>query len=430
MDRNKIIDKNMLTKIFRKIHRILGLLLSILFLMWFISGIVMIYHSFPRVNQKLKLARQESLTGPLPAVDSLLQVLPDSSRLGGLSVDMYLDRPVFHLKGRQLPAGLYADSLQVVGKPDFNEICRIAGQLGGSVAYRVDSLNRLDQWIPFGYLTKEFPIYKFSFEDDARQEMYISSKSGKVLHSPYKKWWLRWHHITGVVFGVFALTFVFSGMMSLVDIPSWMQKGKTRNREVRFRGREGGMLAADLYALDYRKIVDSLSDVKSIEWASFGKYPYYVVNSGSKKQFIDAADTSRLSPFTLTEEMVRETVREIHGQDTPYTLEWMTDWDDDYFSRRNMLTLPVYKVVIDDELHTRHYFNPETLYHRQIDDNGRLRGVLYSGLHSLNFKFLAERPLLWNVVMYVLMLGGTFLSLSGVVLTFKWLGRKIRKLFR
>ena len=79
----------MLTKIFRKIHRILGLLLSILFLMWFISGIVMIYHSFPRVNQKLKLARQESLTGPLPAVDSLLQVLPDSSRLGGLSVDMY-----------------------------------------------------------------------------------------------------------------------------------------------------------------------------------------------------------------------------------------------------------------------------------------------------------------------------------------------------
>ncbi len=58
----------------------------------------------------------------------------------------------------------------------------------------------------------------------------------KGLRSPYKKWWLRWHHITGVVFGVFALTFVFSGMMSLVDIPSWMQKGKTRNREVRFSG--------------------------------------------------------------------------------------------------------------------------------------------------------------------------------------------------
>ena len=108
----------------------------------------MIYHSFPRVNQKLKLARQESLTGPLPAVDSLLQVLPDSSRLGGLSVDMYLDRPVFHLKGRQLPAGLYADSLQVVGKPDFNEIwigC-LSGRFLKPVG-SVDSFRLFDQRI-------------------------------------------------------------------------------------------------------------------------------------------------------------------------------------------------------------------------------------------------------------------------------------------
>lgn len=181
MDRNKIIDKNMLTKIFLKNSSDTRFITQYL-----VSDVVYLWDcrftSFPRVNQKLKLARQESLTGPLPAVDSLLQVLPDSSRLGGLSVDMYLDRPVFHLKGRQLPAGLYADSLQVVGKPDFNEICRIAGQLGGSVAYRVDSLNRLDQWIPFGYLTKEFPIYKFSFEDDARQEMYISSKAIKCCN--------------------------------------------------------------------------------------------------------------------------------------------------------------------------------------------------------------------------------------------------------
>ena len=108
----------------------------------------------------------------------------------------------------------------------------------------------------------------------------------------------------------------------------------------------------------------------------------------------------------------------------------MTDWDSDYYSHRGMLTLPVYKVVVSDELHTRHYFNPETLYHRQIDDNSRLRGILYSGLHRLNFKFLVDRPIVWNVVMYVLLIGGTFLSLSGVVLMLKWLGRIIRKVVR
>ena len=474
----------------------MGLILSILFLMWFLSGIVMIYHSFPRVNQGLKLVRQESLQGRLPGIDSLVRVLPDSSRVAGLSVDMYLDRPVFHLRGKQLPSGLYADSFRKVEKPGFPEICRLAGQLGGTSAWTVDTMYRLDQWIPFGYLEREFPIYKFTFEDEERQEMYISSQSGRVLQwtnrdsrfwawlgaiphwvyftslrqnqplwinfmiwvsglgaimcftglwagiwafgknrkkgwrSPYKKWWFKWHHISGMIFGLFALTFVFSGMMSLVDLPSWMQKGKQKNREVRFRGRGGEMLTWDCYRLDYRKIADRLQNVKSIEWSSFGKHPYYVVHTATEKRYIDASDSTRLLPFRLTEAMVNETVQKIHGKDISYSITWMTDWDDDYHSRRNMLSLPVYKVVVGDELHTRHYFNTETLYHRQVDDNGRLRGILYGGLHSLNFKFLTDHPVLWNILMYVLLIGGSFLSLSGVVLTLKWLGRGIRKIGR
>lgn len=482
----------MLTKIFRKTHKVLGLLLSVLFLMWFLSGIVMIYHTFPRVNQKWMLARQESLQGGFPVLDSLLLLLPDSCRLSDLSVDMYLDRPVFHLKGGAFSAKLYADSLQAVRKPDSLGIIRLARQWGGLADYRVDTLYRLDQWIPFGRLKKEFPIYKFCFKDADKQELYISSQSGALLQrtdwnarfwarlgaiphwvyftslrenqtlwlrfmvwaaalgsvmcftglwvgiwvfwknrrrgfrSPYRKWWLRWHHITGMIFGLFALTFVFSGMMSLVDLPAWMQKGKSQ-REVRFRGRDGEMLPPATYVLDYRRVLDSLPETKRLEWHSFGLHPYYTVYTATGKHYIDASDSTVITPFCLTEERVREAVQRIHGQEVSYTIEWLTNWDDDYYSRRGMLTLPVYKVVVDDEFHTRHYFHPETLYHRQVDDNGRLKGLLYQGFHSLNFKFLAERPLLWNLLMYVLLLGGSFLSLSGVVLTLKWLKRKIMR---
>ena len=38
--------------------------------------------------------------------------------------------------------------------------------------------------------------------------------------------------------------------------------------------------------------------------------------------------------------------------------------------------------------------------------------------------------MLWNIVMYALMLGGTVLSVTGVVLSVKWIVRGIRKLFR
>ncbi|MDE7074207.1 MAG: PepSY domain-containing protein [Odoribacter sp.] len=483
----------MITKIFRKIHKVLGLLLSLLFLMWFLSGIVMIYHSFPRVSQKMRLARQASLGGSLSPVDSLFGILPDSARVAALSVEMYIDRPVFHLQGKQLPAEVYADSLRPLGIPAFGELAAIATRLCGTAPSCVDTLNKLDQWIPFGYLTREFPIYKFHFSDAAGQEIYFSSKTGKILqwtdrrarfwawlgaiphwvyftslrqnqelwnrfmvwasalgtvmcfsglwvgiwafrknrrkglHSPYRQWWWRWHHITGTVFGLFALTFVFSGMMSLVSLPSWMQKGRRQKEETRFRGRDGGMLPVDTYLLDYRHIVSSMHDVKSIEWTSFGEHPYYAVNTSCGKICIDASDSTGLVPFRLTEPMIHEAVHRMHGSEVPYSVEWLTDWDNDYYSRRGMLTLPVYKVVLQDEVHTHHYFNPETLYHRRIDDNSRLRGLLYGGFHSLNFRFLAERPLLWNMLMYTLLLGGTFLSLSGVVMTFGWLRRMWRR---
>jgi len=41
----------MFSRIMFTIHRVLGTLLSVLFLMWFVSGIVMIYHGFPSAGR-------------------------------------------------------------------------------------------------------------------------------------------------------------------------------------------------------------------------------------------------------------------------------------------------------------------------------------------------------------------------------------------
>lgn len=109
----------LLFRLFRQIHKVLGLLLSFLFLAWFLSGVVMIYHGFPRVNQQERIEKLSVLTA-LPPLDSLWQHLPAGTRANGLSVDMLLDRPVFHLRAKGAAADWYADSLHAVGKPDFN----------------------------------------------------------------------------------------------------------------------------------------------------------------------------------------------------------------------------------------------------------------------------------------------------------------------
>lgn len=486
----------MLTKILRNAHKILGLPLSLLFFLWFASGIVMIYHSFPRASQEKRMVNLQPLPEGLPEVNRLSAVLPDSAQLQSLTMEMYAGRPVWNLKGKNVPDKIDAESLHPMKPYSEDQMGDIVSQWCTASVLRVDTVYKPDQWIPFGRSKDAFPVYKYIFADPDKHELYISPKDGKVWQMtdrneriwawlgaiphwvyftvlrqnqplwinfvkwtsgigvimcligfvlsfnitwknrkqgwkvPYRKKWYRWHYISGLLFGIFAATFAFSGMMSLTDIPSWLKKApKEQQSNHRFRMSRGGK-SIDLgrYLLDYRKAIASEDSVKNIEWTSWNGYPYYRLTTTDKTININASDSTAVRPFILTEEMVRREMQKIYGDSVRWNMELISKYDEDYFSRKqNPDALPVYRVIVEDHMHTRHYFNPQTLHQQRIDDDGRTRHLLYRGLHCLDFKFLTDRPWLWNIVMYTLMLGGTFLSITGVVLTFRWMIRKIKR---
>ena len=73
---------NLLTKITLFIHRILGTAFSILFLVWFLSGLVMIYHTFPRADRADKRAKMDILSlENLPSLDQIEKRLPQNERI-------------------------------------------------------------------------------------------------------------------------------------------------------------------------------------------------------------------------------------------------------------------------------------------------------------------------------------------------------------
>lgn len=45
---------------------------------------------------------------------------------------------------------------------------------------------------------------------------------------------------------------------------------------------------------------------------------------------------------------------------------------------------------------------------------------------TLDFKFLVERPVLWTVVIWTLLLGGAVVSFTGIVLSVKYIIRLIK----
>ena len=167
--------------IFSGIHRILGLLLCALFLMWFVSGIVMIYHGFPRASQEYKIARQQPLGQLSISMDSLYHLAPDSVKLQSMSIEMRFDRPIIRFSGKGIPGPFYIDSIEPIEAFDENVRTQIIQLWCDAPVLRIDTLQQVDQWIPFGRLNEEMPVYKYHFSDEAKHQLYMTSRDGRVL---------------------------------------------------------------------------------------------------------------------------------------------------------------------------------------------------------------------------------------------------------
>ena len=79
---------------------------------------------------------------------------------------------------------------------------------------------------------------------------------------------------------------------------------------------------------------------------------------------------------------------------------------------------------MNDAVRTRYYINPKTA--RVVDSysqEGWVSRWLYHGLHSLDFPWLYKYRPLWDIVVITLMLGGTALCVTSLVLTWRVVAR-------
>lgn len=476
------------------IHRILGSLLSILFLVWFLSGLVMIYHTFPRADRADKRAKMDYLrVADLPSLQTIKDRLPKGEPIKNITLNSYLGQTVFHIRTDKNSYDIPADSTETLPVIDGKRIRETASLWCTAPVEKVDTLYTLDQWIPFGNLKKEFPIYKFHFADQERHQLYISSKSGEVLQytdkdsrlwawlgaiphwvyftslrqdaelwikvvvwlsgigcimciagiylgvrdfrlarkrklaSPYKKFWYKWHHIIGTVFGLFVLTFTFSGMMSLARVQDWGLRAKLDINPAQ----ELQKLAPSPldYPLDYRDVIQAYpGQIRQLEWGCFVDIPFYTILADANDIVVNANSEHTVSPLKLDTEDIHSALAQVHGTECAMDIRLLEEYDTYYISRKRKLDLPVWKVTIEDIDKSCYYINPGNGQYRYVNTPARWNHWMYPALHSLNIKILVDHPILWNIVMWGLMLGGTFVSLSGVWLGIKFLRRKIHRL--
>jgi hypothetical protein len=104
----------------------------------------------------------------------------------------------------------------------------------------------------------------------------------------------------------------------------------------------------------------------------------------------------------------------------------MHEYDAYYLDRLRRRPLPVIYARIDDAAGTRYYLDPKTA---SIVDSYNARDWvsrwLYHGLHSLDLPWLYKYRPLWDIVVITLMLGGTAVCVTSLVLAWRVLARKL-----
>lgn len=171
--------------LFRKIHKWVGLVLGIQFLLWTVSGLGMALLDHEEVSG----GHSAPATAPLPlgsgAGWSAVQRSLGPVAVNGLTVRPLLDRQIFEVSmpgGARLFDAETGSSIQV----DATLASAIAtAEYNGEP--QVKRVSPLDELTP-AVRDHELPIWRVDFEDDKNSSFYVSGSTGRLLERRNDSW--------------------------------------------------------------------------------------------------------------------------------------------------------------------------------------------------------------------------------------------------
>jgi uncharacterized iron-regulated membrane protein len=239
--------------------------------------------------------------------------------------------------------------------------------------------------------------------------------------SPFSGW-LRWHHSVGLFAGVFVLSWVSTGWLSL-DIGTFFSSPKpTTNHVERVRGMS---LLQAVQSFPVSRI-ETLGPAREIEFAALNAQPLLLLRDrhpqSSRVVLVDA-DQKLHSAGSVPDEVVLAAVQSAWSPLRVTELRHIAA-DDAYSLRRNPLPLTTRRVVLDDASKTWVQIDAATgQIISVLDRSRRFYRWVVDGLHTFDFPLLNRTGSLWHVLLLIGTTSGFALSCTGVVLGF----RRLRK---
>jgi hypothetical protein len=235
----------------------------------------------------------------------------------------------------------------------------------------------------------------------------------------------RWHTMLGLIFGLFACTWALSGMLSLSPF-QWLVARTEVPLEDGLRGTEWRAEAfAARHPSEAAMQAEASLTVKELELAFVGGEALYLAaETPERRLIIPVAGKPRteLSPDQLA--------KAIANAAEPYEVaefRVVREYEPYYVDRdgRHGHPLPVVFARLNDAEGSMYYVDLRSgRIVKSYGEGLRWHRWLYNGLHSFDLPWLYRHRPAWDAAVLLLMLGGTALCVTSVVIGWRRLRRK------
>jgi uncharacterized iron-regulated membrane protein len=453
--------------------------------MWFISGVVMMYVAFPGLSDKERLAALPDIVWEKVALspDEAMKAAGATRYPRELRLNMVADEPVYRLTGwdgnRQTISAVDGRAITEINE---QHALAVAQHHPASKSPQLDEIVDRDQWSVTARYDPLRPLYLITLGDDAGTKLYVSSRSGEIAldtnrtervwnwlgsipHwiyptvlrkdgplwrlvvlwisgiclivgvtgiwigilrvrlkrryangniTPYRGW-MAWHHVTGLIAGLFVLTWMFSGWLSLDPGRVFADRNTPREVLQRYAGHDAPNIAAAIRAPADKPAVEA-----RFVWID-GMPLMIVASRDGTRTVIDPAsgEIARLPQERLWKAATKLLPDSRLGNQ-------ITLWKYDayWYAHHNDRELPVLRAKFDDDAQTWFHISPVTgdILGR-VDSSRRTYRWLFNALHSFDFQLLLMYRPAWDIVVWLLSILGTIVSVSGVVIGWRYLKR-------
>ncbi|UMR29699.1 PepSY domain-containing protein [Massilia sp. MB5] len=472
------------------LHRWLGIGIGLLVLLWFGSGIVMMYVPYPKLSEQERMAWLPALDAAQVKVSAwdAWQSTAQPGTPGAVKINTVAGRPVYHFMSNGRWWSVWADTGAALHVTEAMARTAALSAAPTATALSVDQID-LDQWT-FGPVKTHRPLYRVAADDAAGSVLYVSGRTGElvrdttrserawnwagsIIHwiyfTPLRTHGQPWRQVVMWTSGA-AFLLVMAGMVLGIQRVRLRQPYASGRRSP-YRGWQawhhwlglgigtltltwlfsgwlsvtpfdwlsspgvtakdrlafaGGPLNQEDLSVVFAPAIRARPGLLELEWRRVGGKLYFSALERTGRRLLHPESGAVLP--SIPNEALLPAVRATRPDVPLLAVDLLASGDSYYYSHHADRPFPVMRVQFRLADETSFYVDPAqgTLV-GHADRNGKWNRWLFNGLHQLDFAAsLRTRPV-WDVMVASLSVLGAMLSITGLVLGWRRLSKRRTK---